>query len=332
MSEPNPYRNTRMYNLGDALEFLHSSGAWKVRTIRERDLIDRHAMQTQAAGLVDAQAHPAISTAWQQGPDKWLSLLASEARGWHKILRKTTGPTPGSSPDYHEHRRENALRVKARIRRMVRRYFGVKVRMWSLTFAENITDPAESDRCWRIFARRLRKRFPTPYIAAREAQQRGAIHYHMLVNRYIPIAIMRELWTWGFVFASSPWSKRRQKGGNAQVVSSKRAAAYIGKYIVKGVDDAALIDPDTADEELTPAQVTLRALVGRHLYLRSQGLYMEHRDARMTVEEIRSELALLESHGWKVVDSWRVNNGDLYLRGWTVDAPKQARQPRKGAA
>lgn len=107
------------------------------------------------------------------------------------ILRRETGShaTAGTSPYYHEHRRKNAQRAKQRVRRLVRKYMST-VRMWTLTFHQNVTSVREADRAFRAAMRRLRNYFQSQgkewrYIAVREFQRRGAIHYHLLVNQYV---------------------------------------------------------------------------------------------------------------------------------------------------
>jgi len=145
--------------------------------------------------------------------------------------------------------------------------------MWTLTFAENQQDVTYADGCFRKTMRRFTDYFrgrgqKFHYLAVREFQSRGAIHYHVFVSQYIPIQprpgelSMQEAWTHGYSYVVT--SVRKRKNGTEYKVqhtfrASRNAdalARYLSKYIVKTLDD-----PEAAAR-----------LEGHHLYLRSQGM------------------------------------------------------------
>lgn len=107
------------------------------------------------------------------------------------IVRRPTGAHPGAgtSPNYQENRLKNARRAKARVRRIIRKYFKV-IRMWTLTFEENVQSVKQADKEFRKAMRALNDWFKSrgkefKYVAVREFQKRGAIHYHVFVNQWI---------------------------------------------------------------------------------------------------------------------------------------------------
>ncbi|MDJ0304545.1 hypothetical protein [Dehalobacter sp.] len=71
-------------------------------------------------------------------------------------------------------------------------------RLMTLTTQENISDFEKLDKLFKKFVFNLRSKYPDfKYIGTRERQSRGAVHYHILYNRFIPwkeaIAIWQEL-------------------------------------------------------------------------------------------------------------------------------------------
>lgn len=264
------------------------------------------------------------------------------------VYRRPTGthPPAGSSPRYEANRRKNARQAKGRVRRLIRKYMGT-VRMWTLTFARNVQDVAEADAAFRAAMRRLRRYFQAQgkvfrYVAVREFQRRGAIHYHVIVNQYIwkpktyrgqalsllargllaaqdPVArlllaaavwraveavhkdrerhagqiSMNEAWPYGHNWVSvEKWWNRQGKERTRQTALDGRRkydklAGYLSKYIVKALDDP------VANEKLK----------GRHLYLRSQGMFV-------TKEAIYTKLSVL--HEWLRRHSRRIRQQYVY--------------------
>ena len=86
----------------------------------------------------------------------------------------------------------------------------------------NIESIKECDAEFRLFIRALRRRFrELKYIAVREFQKRGAVHYHILTNfPYIPKQELAEIWGHGFVQINA-------------VTNVFGIGAYISKYLSK---------------------------------------------------------------------------------------------------
>ena len=76
----------------------------------------------------------------------------------------------------------------------------------TLTFADNMTDIQECNVLFKAFIRKLKSKYnkDLKYLAVIEFQQRGAVHYHVLLNiPYIPHKELQELWGNGFVFINA---------------------------------------------------------------------------------------------------------------------------------
>jgi hypothetical protein len=108
----------------------------------------------------------------------------------------------------------------------------------TLTVAENVTevDFKHLHRVLQFIAKRLeRSESDFKYIAVKELQERGAIHYHILCVYSKPYVFpsseeIARSWGLGFVKITAP----------KLVIKVEKIASYIGKYIGKGYEYEAL--------------------------------------------------------------------------------------------
>lgn len=72
----------------------------------------------------------------------------------------------------------------------------------TLTFSDNKTDVKECNVLFKAFIRKLRRfKDDLKYLAVIEFQNRGAVHYHVLLNiPYIPQEELQDLWRSWFCF------------------------------------------------------------------------------------------------------------------------------------
>ena len=87
--------------------------------------------------------------------------------------------------DRKEERRKQTLRnSRDKLKRISRNNFGPKDLFVTLTYAENFADIDLADIHFRDFIEELNEEFnhKHKYIAVREFQERGAIHFHMLID------------------------------------------------------------------------------------------------------------------------------------------------------
>lgn len=101
-----------------------------------------------------------------------------------------------------------------------------------LTYKENMQDVEKADKQFKAFIFNLRQIYPSViYLATREFQKRGAIHYHVLLNQRIDIRKVQSIWTYGFI----------------TLVAHKnqlKAIMYVLKYISKEVGKTVLTTVD----------------------------------------------------------------------------------------
>lgn len=101
----------------------------------------------------------------------------------------------------------------------------------TLTFTDNKTDVKECNVLFKAFIRKLRevKHISNlKYLAVIEFQERGAVHYHILLNiPYIPQKELLDLWGNGFVFIEA-------------IDEVDNVGAYIVKYMTKDNTDTRL--------------------------------------------------------------------------------------------
>jgi hypothetical protein len=96
-------------------------------------------------------------------------------------------------------------------------------RFMTLTFAENIKDLKTANRHFNNFIKRLNYHLKDKikYIAVVEHQKRGAIHYHMMIDRFIEKKTIKEIWSQGHT------DIRLIKG------SLFKRSRYLRKYLTK---------------------------------------------------------------------------------------------------
>jgi len=127
-----------------------------------------------------------------------------------------------------EYQRRKSQRVMEKIIRAIRTNFTKDSVFITLTFGEcmfDITDLSVTNKKFNTFCLKLRKRYPDfKYIAVPEFQQRGAVHYHMIVNLpYISHFLLKKLWVHG-------------RHNIKDVYNEQGMAFYFVKYLTKNGD------------------------------------------------------------------------------------------------
>ncbi len=122
-------------------------------------------------------------------------------------------------------------------------------RLLTCTFRQNVVDVDECWSIWRKFSRLMKRRYalrtngrdeegrpvpaPWTYVVVMERQQRGAIHFHAIVQGFYHANTVRRLWRQaigeyeGNIDFTSP-----KKFGKA-TWNPRRCAQYLSKYITK---------------------------------------------------------------------------------------------------
>ena len=120
------------------------------------------------------------------------------------------------------------------IKRIIDCNFDDRSTFLTLTFKENIQDIERANREFTLFIKRLKrylKNQELKYIATWELQQRGAIHYHLVLFSvpYIKNDKLSELWGNGFIKINKI----------KETVKNEAVGVYITKYFVKDLDKKA---------------------------------------------------------------------------------------------
>lgn len=176
-------------------------------------------------------------------------------------------------------RRAQTLRdARNKCRRLAIANFNEESIFMTLTVAKNEDDVDKYDNEYRKFIKRLKYKYQKiDYIAVREFQKRGAIHYHVIMNidfqwknkeelRKLEREIA-EIWGHGFVDIQR-LNKTKKEGKNVDNVG-----AYLTKYMSKEFDDT--------------------RLKGKKAYLPSRGLLQPYTitgdDAKKLIESLKGQ-------------------------------------------
>jgi len=163
------------------------------------------------------------------------------------LIKNYNGGRGGMGKEITKERKElykyqARMRAGSRIRELIKennlRYH------WTLTYKENMTDRKTAVNDFNLFMKRLNYRLKwgsLAYVAVMERQKRGAIHFHLALNKRIEFETMGNVWGLGFVMVS-------QFSGELD-----RVAGYMSKYLKKEMEN------DLNDE-------------GDKLYFNSKGL------------------------------------------------------------
>lgn len=121
-----------------------------------------------------------------------------------------------------------------KIKRIIDCNYDDKSTFLTLTFKENIQDIERANREFTLFIKRLKrylKNQQLKYIATWELQQRGAIHYHLVLFSvpYIDNKKLGELWANGFIKINKI----------KETVKNEAVGVYITKYFVKDLEKKA---------------------------------------------------------------------------------------------
>lgn len=133
--------------------------------------------------------------------------------------------------DKEEYRRKALQRARRDLRRLINanigRHGGKDVFM-TLTFAENIQDVKKANYEFKKFRQRFEYELKEKlkYVCVVEFQQRGAVHYHLVLFGlpYIPAKVVHQIWGNGFVKLNL-------------LEDVDNVGAYVTKYMRKSMDD-----------------------------------------------------------------------------------------------
>ena len=125
-------------------------------------------------------------------------------------------------------------RARTNVRRACLNY--LPDRMLTLTFRENLTDLKQAWTIFKSFNARMKRRYGDRwrYVIVPEFQKRGAVHFHLAIDGYYSVKVVRAIWSKctgsleGNIDITSPRKALNKKSWNP-----KRIANYLSKYITK---------------------------------------------------------------------------------------------------
>ena len=107
-------------------------------------------------------------------------------------------------------------------------------RMLTLTYAENMKDRDKAyidfDKFLKIYKRLTGENLE--YVAVTEKQKRGAIHFHIALNKFINVNTIRKCWPHGIIQIERK-AEYIQGGKNKRNIG--RIAGYMSKYLSKDI-------------------------------------------------------------------------------------------------
>lgn len=207
-------------------------------------------MSIVARGTTICNAKVVRGTGWAEGVEYHGSQnpLALSGQGSRRPGGGRGVPSGRGTPGQQDNKERAARRAKTNLRRKAKELYGKaegRVYMVTLTYAENMQDYDQAYRDMRAFLQVLWRKYGRHqklyYIAVPERQERGAWHWHILINLYLKHEVWSELWGHGFVWVG-------------RIKSPRAAARYVAKYIAKTFEE----------DEGVPS--------GRHRYLTAHGL------------------------------------------------------------
>lgn len=165
----------------------------------------------------------------------------------------------------------NRERSARRARTAVRRLVKVKCldTMLTLTYRANVVDREVIRRHLDMVIKRIRRVIPAfQYVAVLERQKRGAWHAHLAVERVQSHYMHKGVLVRSYDLLRAIWrAVVGELGGNIDVARSKaarrssaRIAAYLSKYIGKGLDAVEGGDSYSASGRALPSPVVIRHL------------------------------------------------------------------------
>ena len=112
-------------------------------------------------------------------------------------------------------------------------------RMLTCTYKENQTDRDLAYAHFEKFTKLFRKHFgySLEYVAVTERQERGAIHFHLALNQFYDVRILRALWREAIGGEGNIDITKPSKGGKWSKVGIVR---YISKYMSKDMEEQAI--------------------------------------------------------------------------------------------
>ena len=190
------------------------------------------------------------------------------------------------------------------------------IRMWTFTISSNFGSIAENSalwsKAWRRFVTELRRDFAlsekqrkTSYFRVAELHKSGYIHYHVCVNEYLPVQIIRALWQKCVAYALGYYPKTAFANVNIkQINNAATAAKYVSKYLEKGIAQAEYSDIlRTSKSRDIPPFFPKRISVCEFVVLNEKDAFAYSMYVRLKSENALAKLERIKNVATKKTDS-----------------------------
>ena len=161
------------------------------------------------------------------------------------------------------------------------------VRMWTFTISSNFSTLADNAKLWSVAWRRFvteLRRCPqlspaqkrTSYFRVAELHKSGYIHYHVCVNQFLTVSVIRNLWKNAVAYALGYYPQKPFANVNIkQIADAKTASKYCAKYLKKGIAEQEYADIlRTSKSRDLPAFFPKRISVAEYVCLNEKEAFM----------------------------------------------------------
>ena len=211
--------------------------------------------------------------------------------GWSVVVPSQKRSARGKSPNQEENKERCSRRAKATVRRKA---MAMRAdRMLTLTYRDNQENIEMAWEHFSKFTRAMRKEYVSfPHIVIPERQKRGAIHFHIALNKFYPVDALRRIWQSVVGSGNIDIQKRKTK-------DTVKIASYMTKYLTKTFND--------------PNE--LLAQLGAHRFRTSLGIHIVTMVKTFTGDDISHRILLwLNETSGSIGFIWKKE--DHYDCGW----------------
>ncbi len=182
------------------------------------------------------------------------------------------------------------------------------IRMWTFTISSKFSSLEENAKLWSIAWRRfvtelrrcdelnvVQKR--VSYFRVAEIHKSGYIHYHVCLNKFLPVQVVRALWRRCVAYALGYYPQSAFANVNIKLITeSKTAAKYVSKYLEKGIAAEEYNDIlRTSKSRDIPAFFPRRISVAEFVVLSEQDAFAYSLYVRSKMNYVSANLELIKN-------------------------------------
>lgn len=190
------------------------------------------------------------------------------------------------------------------------------IRMWTFTISSKFSSLEENAKLWSVAWRRfvtelrrcdelniVQKR--VSYFRVAEIHKSGYIHYHVCLNKFLPVQVVRALWRRCVAYALGYYPKNAFANVNIKLITeSKTAAKYVSKYLEKGIAAEEYNDIlRTSKSRDIPAFFPRKLSVAEFVVLSEQDAFAYSLYVRSKMNYVSANLERIKNDATKISDS-----------------------------